>query len=155
MLALLVLLDPRFAKGSYEFRSVRPCVRRWSLVHWFFLIFCVMLGNDKLRKAAQLDFRRKISFLRIWANRAQYGPKIRFWGYSQKSNHWMSCFLCLNDRYHNYALFCENRMFGKNLVLDLWPKMVLTNQIARFFKFEYLKNGLTVWIHFLYDVIKP
>ena len=46
-------------------------------------------------------------------------------------------------------------MFSKNLVLDLWPKMVLTNQIARFFKFEYLKNGLTVSIEFLYDVVKP
>ena len=63
--------------------------------------------------------------------------------------------MCLNDRYHNSPLFCENRMFGKNPVLDLWPKMLLTNQIARFFRFEYLKNGLTVWLDFWYDVIKP
>ena len=41
-----------------------------------------------------------------------------------------------------FEQFCENRMFGKILVLDLWPKMVLTNQITRFFKFEYLKSGL-------------
>ena len=63
---------------------------------------------------------------------------------NQPTNQPCHMFLCLNDRYHNNALFCENRMFGKNPVLDLWPKMVLTNQIARFFKFEYLRNGLTV-----------
>ena len=46
-------------------------------------------------------------------------------------------------------------MFWKILVLKLWPEKLLANQIARFFKFEYLKNGLTVCADFLYEVVKP
>ena len=46
-------------------------------------------------------------------------------------------------------------MFGKTLVLKIWPEKLSANQIARFFKFEYLKNGWTVWADFLYNVVKP
>ena len=35
-------------------------------------------------------------------------------------------------------------MSGKNLVLGLLTDMLSTNQIARFFKYEYLKNRLTI-----------
>ena len=46
-------------------------------------------------------------------------------------------------------------MFGKTLVLEIWPEKLSANQIPWFFKFEYLKNGLTVWANFLYNVVKP
>ena len=39
-------------------------------------------------------------------------------------------------------------MSGKILVLNLWPKMLSANQIARFFKFEYLQNLFTVFDDF-------
>ena len=46
-------------------------------------------------------------------------------------------------------------MSVKNLVLELWPKMLSANQIARFFKFEYLQNRLTVRDDFWYDDVIP
>ena len=54
----------------------------------------------------------------------------------------------------DYLTSCENRMSGK---IRIWPKMAKngsSNQIARFFKVEYLENGLTVFNNILYhDVI--
>ena len=39
------------------------------------------------------------------------------------------------------ANFGENCMFGSHLVLQLGFKTLSINQIARFFKLPYLKNG--------------
>ena len=70
-------------------------------------------------------------------------PKIvYFFMFLSKSSPLRYTFFCLKSSNTMLEQFCENRMFGKILVLDLWPKMVLTNQITRFFKFEYLKSGL-------------
>ena len=63
------------------------------------------IGSLVLFDLTEPDFWGKISFLRIWANQAQNGPKIRFLEYNQKSNHKCGLFVCLGDRYHNYALF--------------------------------------------------
>ena len=41
-------------------------------------------------------------------------------------------------------------MFGKNLVLELWAKILKANQNAGFFKLEYLKNKLRYEVEFLY-----
>ena len=41
-------------------------------------------------------------------------------------------------------------MFWKNLVLELYPKMLSANQIAGFFKLEYLWNGMTYEPDFLH-----
>jgi len=41
-------------------------------------------------------------------------------------------------------------MSGKNLVLELCPKMLSTNQIAGFFKPEYLWNRMTYQPDFLH-----
>ena len=40
-------------------------------------------------------------------------------------------------------------MFGKNLALELWLKNLWTNQNARFFKIEYLRNKLWCEAEFL------
>ena len=46
---------------------------------------------------------------------------------------------------HNESLFyllysLTNPIFGKNLVTEIWPKVFLANQIARFLNQLYLKN---------------
>ena len=41
-------------------------------------------------------------------------------------------------------------MFGKNLVLELCSKMLSANQIAGFFKLEYLRNRMTYQPDFLH-----
>ena len=41
-------------------------------------------------------------------------------------------------------------MFGKNLVLELCSKMLSANQIAGFFKLEYLWNRMTYQPDFLH-----
>ena len=38
----------------------------------------------------------------------------------------------------------RGHMFGSNPVLQLWFKTVSTNQITKFFKLQYLNNGLAV-----------
>ena len=43
----------------------------------------------------------------------------------------------------------KNKMFGKNLVLQLWSKNIWTNQNAGFFKLEYLSNKLRYEAEFL------
>ena len=53
------------------------------------------------------------------------------------------------------ALFRENGRFGSNLGLQLRFEPVLTNHIARPFKWQYLKKALAVWADVLYIVVKP
>ena len=40
-------------------------------------------------------------------------------------------------------------MFGKNLVLELWPKNLKANHNVGFFKQEHLKNKLRYEVEFL------
>ena len=85
-------------------------------------------------------FQKKSHFPEIWES----GPKNRPFGIFLKID--MMDFLDILDmiRGQYWVHFAENCMSGENGVLELWPKTVSSNQIARFFKFEYLKNGLTV-----------
>ena len=41
-------------------------------------------------------------------------------------------------------------MSGENLALQLWPKMLSTNQNAEFFKPQYLENNLNHDVKFLH-----
>ena len=45
--------------------------------------------------------------------------------------------------------FSQNKIFGKNLVLQFWSKILWTNQNAGFFKLEYLANKLKYEAEFL------
>ena len=45
-------------------------------------------------------------------------------------------------------------MSRKTLVLELWTEMLSANLIARFFKFEYLKNHLANFDNFVYGKYK-
>ena len=52
--------------------------------------------------------------------------------------------------FHPSLTFCQNHMFGKNLVLNLWPKMFSTSQISVFFNRQYLIIRLTSDSDFLH-----
>ena len=56
---------------------------------------------------------------RFWTKRGQNGPKIGFLQIWRKSSPLMCTFLLLKMKEHNVWVFCENRMSGKNLVLEL------------------------------------
>ena len=43
--------------------------------HWIFLVFCMKLGDQKVRKITRPDFRKKISILRFLAFYGQNGLK--------------------------------------------------------------------------------
>ena len=44
-------------------------------------------------------------------------------------------------------------MSGKNLVLQLWPKMLSTNQIAVFFEHQFIRKELINLLDFLHGDI--
>ena len=58
-------------------------------------------------------------------------------------------FLLQYESVNGILTFSKNKMFGKNLVLQLWSKNLWTNQKAVFFKLEYLKNKLRYDTEFL------
>ena len=62
----------------------------------------------------------------------------------------MYAFLLQHESFNGLLMFCKNNMFGKNLVLELWAKILKANQNAGFFKLEYLKNKLRYEVEFLY-----
>ena len=58
-------------------------------------------------------------------------------------------FLLQYESVNGILTFCKNKIFGKNLVLELWSKNLWTNQNAGFFKLEYLTNELRYEAKFL------
>ena len=60
------------------------------------------------------------------------GPKIGLFGFIGKFSHLF--FLNLVYKESSYYLWysCTNPILGKNLVSEIWPKMLLANQIAGF-----------------------
>ena len=62
----------------------------------------------------------------------------------------MYAFLLQHESFNGLLTFCKNNIFGKNLVLELWAKILKANQNAGFFKLEYLKNKLRYEVEFLY-----
>ena len=59
------------------------------------------------------------------------------------------CFLLHHVSVNGLFTFYKNNMFRKSLVLELWSKNLKTNQKARFFKLEFLKNKLRYKVEFL------
>ena len=58
--------------------------------------------------------------------------------------------MVLNESTYDPLAFCENCICGKNLVLKLWPKLHVANQISVFFNQQYLASGSTFESHFLH-----
>ena len=69
--------------------------------------------------------------------------KMRFLGFQQNFiNSDIYAFLLQHGSVNGLLTFCKNKMFGKNLVLELWSKILKANQNAGFFKLKYLANKL-------------
>ena len=92
--------------------------------------------------------------IRIWPKMAKNGqkwPKNEVFGIFLKIASFVFSDLLHEVRGVQGVKSGRIRFFGKNRI---WPKMAKngsSNQIARFFKVEYLENGLTVFNNFLYD----
>ena len=80
-------------------------------------------------------------------------PDFAKWGFHsfyENLVHWCALFIVYNESPYGPLSFWENRMSGKNLVLELWPKMLSANQIAGIFDHLYLLKGLIPHIDFLH-----
>ena len=109
--------SPMSVRASVRGFSQKPVMESFWNLTWSYRIIVVKMWRSRI-------FEKNS---RSWEF-GQNGPKMaQKWGYwTLVQNLIIKChmILCLSDRYHNNALFCKNRMFGKILVLDLWPKMV-------------------------------
>ena len=73
-----------------------------------------------------------------WEN----GPKIRFFGFIGKFSN--QCFLNLVYKESSYYLLYSytNSILGKNLVPEMWGKILSANQIAGFLDGVYIQNKM-------------
>ena len=88
----------------------------------FFLIFFSMVNNWNI-KNWQCAFSRKIYFWPIWGKRALNGPKIVF------RNFLKNIFITFSWK---QSIMKINIVINSFVVLELWFKMLLVNQIAGF-----------------------
>ena len=92
--------------------------------------------------------------IRIWPKMAKNGqkwPKIGSLSFFSRLLHYFFLIFLHEVRGVQGVKSGRIRFFGK---IRIWPKLAKngsSNQIARFFKVEYLENGLTVFNNFLYD----
>ena len=70
------------------------------------------------------------------------GPKIRFFGFIGKFSN--QCFLNLVYKESSYYLLYSytNSILGKNLVPEMWGKILSANQIAGFLDGVYIQNKM-------------
>ena len=101
--------------------------------HWIFLLFCMKLGDQKVRKVTRPDFRKKISFSHNQHNYVKISPKSRFFALCSKLSHWIGPISHIQMYYINIYNFCIDTMSGKNLVLDLYA--ILCQQFWLFSNF--------------------
>ena len=95
-----------------------------ELAYYFFLIFCIKLGNYRCYKVIGPDFSQ------IWA---KITLKLKYFLFFEK---FVNFFLkaMQNESSFDSWRSIANPMSGKSLVLELLPKMFVANQIAGFFK---------------------
>ena len=92
----------------------------------------------------ELDFSKRIMFYQNFRESAKNWPKIMFFMFFSKSCLYL---FCLN--WSSYILYTilSNCISGKNLVLKLWPKIVLFNQIFQKWISQDWLDGLS-WFFF-------
>ena len=130
---MMIVSPPTLSKGTIVLRPVRPFVRsfvRPSVCPGFsrqpFIEFLWNLAWScnfgQLRTWHSPIFEKK----NFWAKFAQKGPKnAQKWGFWDfKENLVLQCafFPRYNESTHQDITFAKNRMSGKNLVLEIWPK---------------------------------
>ena len=102
------------------------------------MFFCMKLGVHKCNKWGGARFYRKKSVFPVFGQiKAKRGSEIGFLKIWWKSSPFMCTFLWVKMKQLIFSVFFENWMFGKILVLRIWPKTLSANQIAAFFKRLY------------------
>ena len=95
-------------------------------------------------------FRKKSSDGLEGLKKLQKWPKNEIYTVFSKILSIQICFFLLQHKSTNVILtFCKKNMFGKNLVLELWPKYLKNNQNAEFFKLQYRTKNLKYKVELL------
>ena len=130
MAGKILELESVFPSVRPSFRpSLCPSFRQFS-GNWrisFFLKLCMVLRAD-MEMCVRVRFFFKNPLLAKMTKNGRRWPKIEVKEFFRKI---YSLVLSGNDvewKYLWLLAFCQNRIFGKNLVLKLWPKMLLANQ---------------------------
>ena len=113
-----------------------------ELDHEFFLNFGMVL-ETQMKRVAESDFLEK-TFL---------APKLRIWSTLGQTEIFLNLLKNLVLFFTEFVLLfvlfllnlmfsCTNPIFGKNLILEVWVKMLSANWIARFLNRLYLQSKL-------------
>ena len=113
-----------------------------ELDHEFFLNFGMVL-ETQVKRVAESDFLEK-TFL---------APKLRIWSTLGQTEIFLNLLKNLVLFFTEFVLLfvlfllnlmfsCTNPIFGKNLILEVWVKMLSANWIARFLNRLYLQSKL-------------
>ena len=95
------------------------------------------------------DFLKKIFLHRKWGKWTKNGQQIGFFKFIGKFSHFLLN-LVYNERLYYLLYSCTNPIFGKNLVPEIWAKMLLANQITGFLNQRYLQNKMMKNPNFLH-----
>ena len=85
-------------------------------------------------------FFKKICCPKNGENRPKIGLKIGFFGFIGKFSHQFFLNLVYKESSYYLLYSCTNPILGKNLVPEIWAKMLSANQIAGFLNWLYLQN---------------
>ena len=85
-------------------------------------------------------FFKKICCPKNGENRPKIGLKLGFFGFIGKFSHQFFLNLVYKESSYYLLYSCTNPILGKNLILEIWAKMLLANQIAGFLNWLYLQN---------------
>ena len=120
------------------------------LISFFLIFFCMKLGIHKVKKVT-IQFFEKKSWRVRRTLKVQKQPRngVLELLIKMQSNH-VSTFLIEYQSTNALLTFCRNSMRGKNVVLELEPKNLWTNQNAGFFQLQYLTNKLRCEAELLY-----
>ena len=137
-------MDPRlWLERCYELWSVRPSfrfsVRKFSW-DWFISFFCNST-SCKRPPCVVVSVREGFFCLKNGKN----GPKIGLFGFIEKFSHCFFLNLVYKESSYYLLYTCANPILGRNLVPEIWAKMLSANQIAGFLNWQYLnllKNDL-------------
>ena len=113
-----------------------------ELDHEFFLNFGMVL-ETQMKRVAESDFLEK-TFL---------APKLRIWSTLGQTEIFLNLLKNLVLFFTEFVLLfvlfllnlmfsCTNPIFGKNLILEVWVKMLSANSSARFLNRLYLQSKL-------------
>ena len=113
-----------------------------ELDHEFFLNFGMVL-ETQMKRVAESDFLEK-TFL---------APKLRIWSTLGQTEIFLNLLKNLVLFFTEFVLLfvlfllnlmfsCTNPIFGKNLILEVWVKMLSANWSARFLNRLYLQSKL-------------